>query len=271
MTHSVIGINASLIFIHATGFNTATHAFPTQQVPKVVRQSLLPDFDAVPWFPPADQRIAAQFVTRTVNEVVATTQQVRVGLDDLAAPIREERAGLENRLREERSRLEENQHEGRLSLELDLREKRSGLEKNLKARVAERQRLEETLRKGVHPAERKAVESRLAEAQQAENRLHDEIAEHEKRAQEMLEKLDAKEKRSLAELDSQEKLWKGRLEELVIKERHLKELEKEAAPILEALKQQLETSQKRLNESVQELDRSYAGVRGYSSDLLPIK
>lgn len=263
----LIGINGSLIFIHALGFNSATQAFPTSPASKVTKASLFPSFDAVPWFPPADQRIAAQDVARAVEASLASSKLVHTSLGDLSAPIRDQRARLEGRLSEERPRVERELRDERLSMEGRLRDERARLEERLRGLAGERQRLEEALAKGVHPAERGSVEKALFEVSQSEQRLRVEIEASERRAQQMLAELAAQESQKLAGLAATEERLRTEIRGVIAKERRVKELEKEAAPLLQTVKQEIDTSGMRLNEAAQKLDRSYAGARLYFSQL----
>jgi hypothetical protein len=259
----LIAINGSLIFIHAIGYNAATNAFPTQQTSKVTKASLFPSFDPAPWFPPADQRIAAQNMLVTAKAVLASSGQVLTGLGDLSASIRSERSELEKRLRDERPRLERQLKDERLRVEGRLRDERSALEERLRARGIERQRLEETLRKGVHPAERPSVEKALIEVEQAEQRARVELVNHEGRAQQVLRDLVAEEQRKQAEIDTKESQLTSQLRDVGAKEKRLKELEKGAAPVLQILQQEIRMQQEQLSHSVRTLEQSYAGAETY--------
>lgn len=259
----LIAINGSLIFIHAIGYNAAANAFPTQQASKVTKGSLFPSFDPTPWFPPADQRIAAQNMVLTAKAVLASSDQVLTSLGDLSASIRSERSEVERRLRDERPEVERRLKEDRLRMEGRLRDERSALEERLRARGIERQRLEETLRKGVHPAERPSIERALLEVEQAEQRARAELVNYEGRAQQVLRDLAAEEQRKLAELSAKESQLTSQLRDVAAKEKRLKELEKDAAPVVQTLKQEIHMQQERLSHSVRTLEQSYAGAETY--------
>ena len=216
-----------------------------------------------PWFPPADQRLAAQNMALTAKAVLASSDRVLTSLGDLSAPIRNERSELERRLREERAKVESQLKEERLRVEGRLRDERSSLEERLRARELERQRLEETLRKGVHPAERPSIERALVEVEQAEQQARAELATYEGRAQQVLPELDAQERQKLAELDARESQLKSELRDVAAKEKRLKELEKYAAPVVQTLKREIDMQQDRLSDSVRKLEQSYAGTETY--------
>ena len=208
-------------------------------------------------------------MARTAKQTLETIDSVRKLLDDLAATTRAERLTFETRLREERPKLEEQLKQERNKLDKDLSNEYSELKRQLKARETDRQRLEDSLRKGVHPNEGEAIERLLAEAQQAEKLLKARLTTvaWEEHGKKMHEELEARQRPKLMELAAKEKDWKDQVDRLDAKEKRLKELQTAAAPTLGAVKQELVSSEKQITTSLQELDRSYAGVRGYSPAL----
>lgn len=69
--------NGLLIYTQATGFNTLNQGLAPTKNAKTA--TLLPVFDRVPWWPPADQKLAA-------NELIVTTQKVVRSIDESIAP-----------------------------------------------------------------------------------------------------------------------------------------------------------------------------------------
>lgn len=262
----LVCINAALIFLHAAGFNTATHAVPSSPAGRAVKQSLLPSFDTVPWFPPADQRIAAEELARATKSALVSSVAVREQLSDLSAGVRRERLTVEQRLREARPALEQAQRVERAALEQRLREARARLEEELGRQTADRQRLERTLSGTVHPAERPSLEKRLAEVQQAEDRARAELAAADSRAQAERRALETKQQQSLAALGADEMRMNADIAALMSREQRLRELQKDAAPVLQAATANMAIAAQRLEESVARLDRAYQGIRGYNPD-----
>lgn len=154
----------------------------------------------------------------------------------------------------------------RAALEQRLRDIRTGLEAELSRQVAERQRLEQMLAGAVHPAERPSLERQLTELQQAEARARAKLATADARAQAEQRALETKQQQDLVALEAAETRMKAEIATLVTREQRLQELQKEAASVLDAAKEQIGASARQLTESVVRLDRAYQGIRGYNSN-----